>query len=393
MKEIINLNDDTFLIKLVENTITLAHAKVSKNIIENLEVNKKFRNISFGKKTLTYVIEEVSNRGYDEVIVNTHNKATLNFFLKHSFKLENSKLILHGLKKERDEKKQLVNCSIVSLIVNISLAILKVTLGSIFSLNAVIADGINSATDSVTTILAIAGLKISAQTEDEEHPFGHGKIEVIFNLFIGFLIFLTTGSVFLDTLSKIFYYKELNISLDKNSLIIYSMTALFIVFKILQYMYVAIYAKKYKNNVLSALSKDYLIDILFSTVVLVGVILTIKFSYIYDILLSILILSFILYQAYTMIKESILILLETQDKDLIEEVKFIILENPEIFYVHDLFMVKSGKYIYMYGDVRIDKDYTVEKSHKIVEAINIKVRNKFENIKLLTLHVEPIYLN
>ncbi|WP_067142037.1 cation diffusion facilitator family transporter [Oceanivirga salmonicida] len=390
MKKITKIDKDTFLIEIIKNNIQIARAKVFKNYLQEIYVNEKFRNISFGKKILNYVVDEVSKLEYDSVIVTDFDEAGLNFFIKHSFILENDILILKGLKKEYCDKKAILNCSYVSFSINVLLAILKIFIGFIFSLNTIIADGINSATDSLSTVLAVFGLKISNKLENDDYPFGYGKIEAIFNLFIGMFIILTTTSVLFTSIKKIFNYAPIN--LQKEQYIIYIFTLIFTLLKIFQYIYVSKNAKKYDNDILKTLAKDYGADILLSISVLLGVILTIKVSYAFDILLSIVITLYIIYQAYNIIKENILILLEKQDEELLKKVRTIIMQNDDIFYVHDLFMISSGKKIYMYADIRVDKDFSVEKSHQIAENVNLIVRNKYPFIKSLNLHVEPVYI-
>ncbi|VWL85113.1 cation diffusion facilitator family transporter [Oceanivirga miroungae] len=379
-----------FELELIENDIIISKASIKDNVIENIEVNDKFRHISFGKKTLYYIIAELSKRKYDEVIVLNYNEAGKNFFLKNGFILEAEKLVLSGLKEEREEKRQLLNTSIISFIINIILASMKVFVGYVFNLNSIIADGINSATDSLSTIFAIFGIKISTKKENEKYPFGYGKIEAIFNLFIGFFIFITTASVFYASIKKLFINP--NLELDKKSFLIYLITFVFILLKLFQYLYVNTYAKKYKNEVLLTLSKDYLADIMLGIAVLVGVILTIKFSYIYDALLSIIISLYIMYQAFDIAKQNIDILLEKQDEKLIRKVRTIIMRNKDVFFCHDLYMIRSGKSIYMYADIRINKDYSLEKAHEIAEEVSIDVKNRFKNIKNISFHMEPIYI-
>lgn len=391
MLEIKEKGKNKFEIKIIENDIVISKAIISDNVIENIQVNEKFRHISYGKKTLNYIIDYLSKKNYDNVRVLNYNDAIKNFFFKNGFILKNDELVFGGLQKEKEEKRQLLNCSIISFIINIVLAIMKILVGYVFNLNSIIADGINSATDSLSTVFAIFGIKISTKLEDEKYPFGYGKIEAIFNLFIGFFIFITTASVFYASLRKIFIKENLN--LDSKSILIYSITFIFIVLKILQYLYVNNYAKKYKNEVLLTLSKDYLADIMLGTTVLVGVILTIKFSYIYDILLSIIISLYIMYQSFDIIKQNIDMLLEKQDENLIRKVKTIIMRNEDVFFCHDLYMIRSGKNIYMYADIRINKDYSLEKAHEIAEEVSRDVKNNFKSIKNISFHMEPIYIS
>ena len=115
------------------------------------------------------------------------------------------------------------------------------------------------------------------------------------------------------------------------------------------------------------------------------------FSSIFDVLLGIAITLYIIYQGVDIVYENSNILMENQDKELLKNVKQILIKDENIYFIHDLFMISSGKDIYIYGDVRMDDNLTVEKSHQIAEEASIQVKKVYPQIKRINLHVEPLY--
>ena len=92
-----------------------------------------------------------------------------------------------------------------------------------------------------------------------------------------------------------------------------------------------------------------------------------------------------------MLFRSALILLDSQDDELIERIRSEILRFEEIENAHDFRMTTSGKDIYMFVDVRMDKNKTIEEVHDITNKISKRIKHKYKNIKRLLIHIEPVY--
>ena len=75
-----------------------------------------------------------------------------------------------------------------SFFTNISLSVIKIISGIIGASGALIADGIHSLSDTTTDVFAIIGHKLSTKPANREHPYGHGKIEYITCIIIGFIV-------------------------------------------------------------------------------------------------------------------------------------------------------------------------------------------------------------
>ena len=95
--------------------------------------------------------------------------------------------------------KQVTKVMLVSVVINIFLAIMKVLGGFFCSSRALIADGIHSFSDLTTDFFAIIGNALSQKPADKKHPYGHGKIEYVTSILIGFLILFVGFRVIYDS--------------------------------------------------------------------------------------------------------------------------------------------------------------------------------------------------
>ena len=149
-------------------------------------------------------------------------------------------------------------------------------------------------------------------------------------------------------------------------------------------------AKKYNNALINSLLADYNTDIIISTSVLVGLLLS-KIHPAFDTVVGFIVAIYIIKSGYGLIKENALILMDSQDDELIERIRSEILRFEEIENAHDFRMTTSGKDIYMFVDVRMDKNKTIEEAHDITNKISKKIKHKYKNIKRLLIHIEPVY--
>ncbi|HIJ83865.1 MAG: cation diffusion facilitator family transporter [Magnetococcales bacterium] len=84
----------------------------------------------------------------------------------------------------------------IGLATNLVLSVLKLFIGTFSGSHALVADGLYSAKDVVTSSVIIVGLKVSRKPLDQEHPFGHGKVEFLLSLAISLVLLIVTGLLF-----------------------------------------------------------------------------------------------------------------------------------------------------------------------------------------------------
>ena len=346
--------------------------------LKKIFISSKLRNNGYGTFFLKYIINRITKKNFDSLII-THHKKMDNFLEKQR---------LNNLAEVKKQEKNMMSVSKFAICVNIVLALLKIMAGRIFSSMSLLSDGLNSLSDLITNVLVIVGLKVGSNPEDKEHPFGHGKIESVFSVIIGTFIMITAFELIKDNFSKLISFSsENNLNISFIPIII---TVLAILIKIFQLVFMKKRAKKYNNALINSLLADYNTDIIISTSVLVGLLLS-KIHPAFDTVVGFIVAIYIIKSGYGLIKENALILLDSQDDELIERIRSEILRFEEIENAHDFRMTTSGKDIYMFVDVRMDKNKTIEEAHDITNKISKKIKHKYKNIKRLLIHIEPVY--
>ena len=370
--------------KIIGYAVLIKENEVSMEL-KRIFVAPKLRNNASGTILLKLIINWLINNDYDSLVVKNHKKMN-NFLEKQRFVKTENGYELNNLRENRKEYENMMFVSKFAIVVNVVLALLKIISGNIFQSVSLLSDGLNSLSDLITNILVIVGLKVGNNPEDSEHPFGHGKIESVFSVIIGTFIIISAFEVIQENFLKLFE-KNSGVLLNKWPIIITIMT---IIIKIFQLIFMKQKTGKEKSALIETLLVDYKMDIVISSSVLVGLLLSL-ISPLFDIIVGLIIAIYIIINGYQLISENALILLDSQDKELLEEIREDILKFPEIENAHDFRMTTSGKEVYIFVDVRMNRDKTIEEAHEIVNEITKTLKYKYKNVKRILIHVEPMY--
>ena len=359
-----------------------------KACLKRIFVNRKLRNNGFGSILLKYIINWLINNNFDSLVVENHKQMN-NFLEKQRFlKNKDGFYELGNFREERKQNKRMIFVSKFAIVINIVLALLKIISGNIFRSVSLISDGLNSLSDLITNILVIIGLKVGENPEDKEHPFGHGKIESVFSVIIGTFIMITAFDIIKENIMGLFQMKGEVISSPMPVII----TVIVIVIKIFQLFFMKNKTKDYRGALINSLLEDYKADIVISISVLMGILLS-RINPVFDVFVGVSVAIYIMYSGYNLIKDNALILLDSQDEELLENVRKDLSEFEEIENAHDFRMTTSGKNIYLFIDVRMNKSITIDEAHEITNKISKFIKHKYKNIKRVLIHAEPVYDN
>ena len=274
-----------------------------------------------------------------------------------------------------------------SLIVNILLTLTKFVFGIIYKSKVLVADGIHSLSDLATDVVSIYGSKLSLKPADNEHPYGHGKIEYLTSIVIGAVILALALSL-------------LGNSLNAKTTIISNMVLYVTIFTILaKYLisrYILSKGVKYKSNLLVASGKESRSDVISSAIVIVTYFLSKLSSYSKIFLYSDTIGTFIigliiLKTAYRILKENIVSILGEieQDEEYLDEIREIILENSEVVNIEELNIIKYGHYYQANITINMDSDVTLEDACLVSDRIKKKLINKKTRISYAKISINP----
>lgn len=274
-----------------------------------------------------------------------------------------------------------------SLIVNILLTLTKFVFGIIYKSKVLVADGIHSLSDLATDIVSIYGSKLSLKPADNEHPYGHGKIEYLTSIVIGAVILALALSLLGNSLNA------------KNTIasnMVLYVTIFTILAKYLISRYILSKGVKYKSNLLVASGKESRSDVISSAIVIVTYFLSKLSSYSRIFLYSDTIGTFIigliiLKTAYRILKENIVSILGEieQDEEYLDKIREIILENSEVVNIEELNIIKYGHYYQANITINMDSDVTLEDACLVSDRIKKKLINKKTRISYAKISINP----
>ena len=274
-----------------------------------------------------------------------------------------------------------------SLIVNVLLTLTKFVFGLIYKSKVLVADGIHSLSDLATDVVSIYGSKLSLKPADNEHPYGHGKIEYLTSIVIGAVILALALSLLGNSLNA------------KNTIasnMVLYVTIFTILAKYLISRYILSKGVKYKSNLLVASGKESRSDVISSAIVIVTYFLSKLSSYSKIFLYSDTIGTFIigliiLKTAYRILKENIVSILGEieQDEEYLDKIREIILENSEVVNIEELNIIKYGHYYQANITINMDSDVTLEDACLVSDRIKKKLINKKTRISYAKISINP----
>ena len=158
---------------------------------------------------------------------------------------------------------------ITGIITNLLLFVMKITVGAIFNSIAIIADSINNLSDSASSIVTVVGFKLSGKPADEKHPYGHARIEYIAGMIVSFIILVLGLQLGKSSFDKILSPEETVFSYVTVGILVAS-----ILIKVWQCLFYRRIAKTIASSTLKATSADSFNDVIATTVVLIGAIIS-----------------------------------------------------------------------------------------------------------------------
>lgn len=252
-------------------------------------------------------------------------------------------LIKLATKKATNEEGRRLNigymASIVGILTNILLSIIKLLIGFMISSIGVIADGFNNATDTLSSVITLVGFKLANMPPDKEHPYGHGRIEYISGLIVAFLVMLVGFQFILSSFKEIINPTQVEFELISFIILLIS-----ILFKI----WLAFFNKKLGDMInsksLKAVALDSLGDVLTTTVVVISLLVGRFTTLPIDGIIGIVVALLIIYNGFNMVKETMSPLIgEAPSREMIEGIERDVLSYRYVTGVHDLLIHSYGE--------------------------------------------------
>lgn len=287
----------------------------------------------------------------------------------------------------KDEKRKIYGlfASTVGLVINSLLAVMKFVVGILSGSVAIVADAVNNLTDLASSTLSIISFKIAAKKPDEDHPFGHARIEYLLSSVLAMIILYLGGQFFIESFKKILNPGSINASLFTYIVLILSILA-----KLFLYFFYLHMSKEIDTVILTANAQDSLADVLSSSVILISVILSAQFGWQVDGYIGVIVAILILKAAYDILRRGAdLIVGKKVSTREIEAIKRWIYEHQDVLGVHDLIIHDYGPgHRFASVHIEVDSRMSLVDAHDVIDYIENRAV-KHLGLQLVT-HIDPV---
>lgn len=276
--------------------------------------------------------------------------------------------------------------SVLGIIGNLFLLIIKGIVAFLSGSQAMIADAFNSAGDIFSSLMTYIGNKISSKKADDDHNLGHGKAEYIYSMLISISMILMAVLALKDSLKSIFYGSEYTFSIW---LIVVCIVTIIVKFSL--YLYTNKLYKKHNNLLILANSKDHFNDTIITSLNLISCILSSYNIFFLDGIVGSIISLWIMYTAIKLFIESYNVLmdksisLETKNK-----VLDIIKKEKQVKKIIHFNSTPVGYRYQISFTIYVDGNMSTFDSHEIANNLEEKIIDEVEEIYLVVIHVNPM---
>lgn len=291
-------------------------------------------------------------------------------------------------KDENVRPKYAMLSSITGIVVNLLLSIFKLVIGIVTNSMSIISDALNNVTDTGSSIVTMIGFKLSQKEVDNEHPWGHGRMEYITAFIVDILIILVGVELLQNSVDKIIH----PVMPTVNGVVIFLLVVAILV-KLWLFVFYSKIAKRIDSSAIKATAYDSISDCVSTFVVLFSSVISLIFGITIDGYVSILVAIFILITGVKALKETIDILLGSKpDKEFIDQISEFVKKYPMIAGIHDMMVHDYGpgrKIVSFHAEVPADAN--ICEAHDIIDELEQDMLKEFKCIT--TIHMDPIVVN
>ncbi|MBR6044306.1 MAG: cation transporter [Ruminococcus sp.] len=278
--------------------------------------------------------------------------------------------------------------SVVSIVVNVFLSLLKLLAGIIAGSGAMISDAVHSASDVFSTVVVMIGVSLSGKKADKEHPYGHERLECVASMILAVILAATGIGIGYKGIEKM-------TSSDPDALAVPGVLALIaaavsITVKELMFRYTKHAAKKINSGALMADAWHHRSDALSSVGSFIGVLGARLGAPILDPLASVVICLFIEKAAFDIFRDAVDKMVDRScPEETVEDMKQTILKTEGVLAVDELKTRLFGSRIYVEAEIRMDHSITLAEAHRTAEQVHDLIEQTYPDVKHCMVHVNP----
>ncbi|MGN0398788.1 MAG: cation diffusion facilitator family transporter [Blautia sp.] len=275
--------------------------------------------------------------------------------------------------------------SMVGIFCNVLLCAAKISIGALMHSISVMADGINNLSDAASSIIGYAGVKMAEKPADEEHPFGHGRMEYIAALVVAFLV-IEVGFSFLKTsIGKLKNPEDITFEWIPFLILLLSIGV-----KLWMAAFNRKLGKRIDSKVMLATAADSMGDVITTSATVISILVCSFTGYNIDAIAGVLVSLVVMWAGVGIAKDTLEPLIgQAPDPELANRLRKEVENYEGIVGTHDLIIHNYGPNRSMASiHAEVPRDVDIEVSHEIIDCIEREVSKKMGIF--LVIHMDPV---
>ncbi len=283
--------------------------------------------------------------------------------------------------------KKSLTAAVLSLVVSVVVLTLKTKAYYATNSVAVLSDALETVVNVITSIIALYAVKLAAQPADENHPYGHGKMEYFSAAFEGGLIFFAALSVMFQSIKSFFYAAEIK-NFDHGFIYLGAATLL----NLVTGMFLIYSGKANRSEALKASGKHVMSDVMTTAGVAIGLVLVRLTNLLWiDSVVGCLMGLWLGFEAYKILRRNSGALLDETDEEALTELAQVIESKRRlgVIDIHNMRMIRSGNFHHIDAHMVVPYFWDVEKAHAAAHDFEINVVKAYQFDGEFAFHMDP----
>ena len=283
----------------------------------------------------------------------------------------------------QDRSKKIVQTSLVGILANLGLVVIKAIVGLLAMSIAIIMDAINNLSDALSSVITIVGTKLAQKKPDEKHPYGHGRVEYLTSLIISVIILIVGSAAIVESILAI-----IENSLPQFEIWSVILIAIAVLVKIALSFFFRYRGKKLNSDALKGSGIDALFDAFLSLGTLVAIVVALVWQVNIEGYIGVVIGLFMIKSGIDVLRGSLSSIIgERTSKETSEAIKKLVCSNPEVKGAYDLIVNNYGPDRGIGSiHIEVDDNLTAKEIHPLTRRIAVQVYNEFGIIMTIGIY-------
>jgi cation diffusion facilitator family transporter len=276
--------------------------------------------------------------------------------------------------------------TLIGAVINIFLTVIKIGFGILGQSSSLIADGVHSLSDLASDFLVVIAIKLGSREPDYGHPYGHRRYETMATILLGLGLIVVAVGIVWDAYQRLANPDQLLLPTQET----FAIALISILANEWLYQYTKRIGEQTRSKLLQANAWHHRSDALSSVVVLLGIgAVFLGFPYA-DALAAILVGFFIIKMGTVLVLESMHELVDSSlPEEQIRDIRKVIKLTTGVRSIHLLRTRQMGEDAYVDAHIVVDPRITVSEGHLIGDRVRDKLKQEFDNITDVLVHVDP----